>query len=379
MTRPAQTVDMRKEAFVGRLLGSAARGVAGMGGRGLGFVADTFTSNPLGAGMSTLMAIPTLASIQNPLKDPETLARGYSTRRLLAQQNPELAMKLSSSVLSQTDFEASLKIYGQLEKSASSFGDLARDLSKALSMHGRVGHLGDEVTRTMEQARNAGRAAREATKFPDELASLKQQLRLNEERAKREAEQLALARKKIEVESDKLKLETRKLDQDTAYKGRQEARDVARHEKEMKRWTFGQLLGAGMGLGAAATVVGAGSSAMGHAAGMAQEKLRGMGSDKRYKDMLRVEPSLKDDPRSKAYFKILDRASPYMAGEPYLAAATVQQMISTPSLSGDKGVPSIRPEMLSQILKAEQARQETRFPFLNKRENSLRDIATLGG
>lgn len=139
MTRPVPKVDMRKEAFIGRLFGAAARGIggvgAGIGKKALGVIQTGATENPLGFGMATLGAATTLPfAMQNPLKDPMYLANRASLGASVANVNPrttaavtgwspEMAMaggpmKLSSSVLSQEDLDASVRISGQLEKIA---------------------------------------------------------------------------------------------------------------------------------------------------------------------------------------------------------------------------------------------------------------------
>lgn len=140
-----------------------------------------------------------------------------------------------------------------------------------------------------------------------------------------------------------------------------------------------KILAAGLALGGASAVIGAGTHLAGHGVGLAQEKFRAVTQDKRFKAMTKVDPSLRNNPKARTYFGIIDRASPYIAGEPYLAAATVQQLLSTPSLS-EEGVPSIQPKMLNEILNTEKVRQETRFPFMSKKDKtSLRDIASFGG
>ena len=133
-------------------------------------------------------------------------------------------------------------------------------------------------------------------------------------------------------------------------------------------------VGAGMGLAQQAGT---------KAVGVLGEKIRAKTRNKRYQAMLRADPSLADEPLAKTYFAVLDRASPYMSGEPHLAAATVQTMISTPPLR-EGGVPSVSAKQMQEILCTEEARQGTRFPLLQTKQPKgpeLKDLSSfsLGG
>ncbi|MHC4214322.1 MAG: hypothetical protein ACYSWP_13225 [Planctomycetota bacterium] len=87
------------------------------------------------------------------------------------------------------------------------------------------------------------------------------------------------------------------------------------------------------------------------------------GKERRYRQMLKADPTLRREPRSKQFFNILDRASPYISSEPMVAAATVRNMIETPALH-ERGVPAITPKMMKEVIDLEAARQQTRFPAL---------------
>ena len=339
--------------------------LAGLGRRTGRFLRDAAVKDPFNVGSAAIFGIPSVLSAAR-ISTPEYMARDYQGRQIAAAGlSPRAArslgignqsygdtMKISSSVLSNADIQESLRIYRSLEKSAASKGRTASQLADQL-----VRAMGLEVSHFGEAAPAAARAAKQS----DGGVVARMQRNLDS------AENARVQNQRDLVEAKKLELlESR------------ERREQELHEKEMRKWTPGQLLMAGLGIGSAATLVGMGSTAVGHAAGLAHEKVRELGADKRYSQMLKVDPSLKEEPHAKAYFQILDRASPYIASEPYLAAATVQQMVSTPSLTSS-GVPAIRPEMLSQLLKTEQARQETRFPFIGRKDPSLKDIAALGG
>lgn len=373
-------------------------------GSAAGVVERGASKDPMGFLMAAGIGLPSLGMIGNPFKDPETMARGYDAQRVIAEGAFKGAsMKIASSVLSQSDLTSALRIRGVLEKTASHgdvFEELAEAAIKGMKRTGAAGMdvpktrgvragLGNMASEVANEARHAADADRKAELHPHQLEKLKAEL----QKFIGEAQGHGRAAEKHPLELENLRLQTGSREAREAEKARREAaaseqmlafgksrekRESEQHAKEMKRWSPGQLMLAGLGLGGAATVVGAGSHLMGQAAGFAQEKIHGATSDRRYNSMVKADPSLKTHPQAKTYFQILDRASPYLASEPYLAAATVQQMISTPSLH-DNGVPAVQPKMLQEILKTEQARQETRFPFLNKKDTNLRDIATLGG
>ena len=116
-------------------------------------------------------------------------------------------------------------------------------------------------------------------------------------------------------------------------------------------------------LAAVSTALGVGSTLGGHVMGKAYEGIRAGDRPQRFRAMLKAEPSLKKERYARTYFNVLDRASPYIAGEPFIAAATVRSMIETPSLI-DGGVPSVGPKMMKEIMDAEESRQKSRFhPF----------------
>jgi len=149
---------------------------------------------------------------------------------------------------------------------------------------------------------------------------------------------------------------------------RKEARSI-RNQLEKQAGKVERVLGAGADvpafarLMAAATILGAGSTLGAHALGKVYEGYRAGDRPKRYRAMLRAEPSLKREPMARVYFNVLDRASPYIAGEPFVAAATVRSMVETPSLI-EGGVPAVGPRMMKEIMDAEESRQKSRFhPF----------------
>lgn len=112
-------------------------------------------------------------------------------------------------------------------------------------------------------------------------------------------------------------------------------------------------LAGGLGLGAA----GALTAGTAYGIGKGMEVGRGLFQDRRYKKMLKADPSLKG-PKARAFFNVLDKASPYIAGEPQVAAATVRSMMEAP-----EGY-ALHPKYMKDILGVEESRQKTRFPVL---------------
>jgi len=113
-------------------------------------------------------------------------------------------------------------------------------------------------------------------------------------------------------------------------------------------------LAAGLGLGAAGAVTAGTAYGIGKGTEMARDVLRG----RRYKKMLKADPSLRDSRQVRSYFNVLDKASPYIAGEPQVAAATVRSMLEAP-----EGY-ALHPKYMKDILGVEESRQKTRFPML---------------
>lgn len=124
-------------------------------------------------------------------------------------------------------------------------------------------------------------------------------------------------------------------------------------------WLLGGLVlagaGAAMGLGASGVAAGAGKvSDLMHAATF----------NKQFEATLKADPTLKENKeKSKQYFGILHRASPYLAGEPILAAATVKGMIEYEHAPGDQRIRS--------ILDTESAYESARHPFLSRKLPSM--------
>jgi hypothetical protein len=340
---------LQKTAFIGKIVGLPFRAARKVAERGAGFVGNNLmqqaSDNPLGFLGATAMGVPTLMSLQNPMKDPDMLAKGYQMRGTIAQAFPETAMKLSSSVLSQEDLQQAVKIRNSLEKRAA------------------------EVQYNLPFKYNSPRLPAIETKVPvpvprgipkakgDVVGRLKDQV----------VDEVSDALRKAQLE---------KTIADTGLSKQRLLHEAEKHLKDMRQWSPRQLATAGLALGATAAAVGAGVHLLGQGAGVASEKIRSLRTPHRFKEVTKIEPSLKDNPLAPKYFALLERASPYIASEPYLAAATLQQMLNTPSIN-DGGVPAIQPKMLQEILKTEEARQGTRFPFL-QRDVDLRNVPMLG-
>lgn len=118
----------------------------------------------------------------------------------------------------------------------------------------------------------------------------------------------------------------------------------------------------GMGLGVGTQVGSYGVSKL-----MSRGRTR---NEKRfYGDMLKADPGLRREPGARGMFNIVNRASPYLASEPIIAAATVRSMLDSPALDERK---------LQQLLTTEKLRQDTEFPWRNSgKETALKDAATL--
>lgn len=121
---------------------------------------------------------------------------------------------------------------------------------------------------------------------------------------------------------------------------------------------FMKWFGAGLGLAAAGTIVALGQQGVAVGAGKLGDMLHARKQTGQFNDMLKVDPSLKEEPKAKAFFGVLFRASPYLAGEPELAASAVKSMVNYPEGTDTK---------VEQLLKAEQLHQGTRHPFLTPR------------
>jgi len=84
---------------------------------------------------------------------------------------------------------------------------------------------------------------------------------------------------------------------------------------------------------------------------------------RQWSDVVRADPTLREEPRARTYFDVIHDASPYLAGQPVLAASTVRQLIESGS-STEGGLPVVDVRTIKGILDVEGARQKTRFPNL---------------
>ena len=116
------------------------------------------------------------------------------------------------------------------------------------------------------------------------------------------------------------------------------------------------LGGAALSAGAMATgAVGMGAA---HLIGKGTEAFGQSQGNRHFKNMLKVDPTLKKDPKARAYFGVLHRASPFIATEPHVAAATVRSMMESP-----EGY-ALHPKFVKDLLEIEEKRQKTRYPGL---------------
>jgi hypothetical protein len=115
--------------------------------------------------------------------------------------------------------------------------------------------------------------------------------------------------------------------------------DLARHA------LLATALGTGIGVAAPLIMYGVGK---------ALKAPRAATLNRDYKAMLAVDPSLKEDPKALQYFSVLHRASPYVAGEPIIAATVVSNMVRGAGLDVKK---------FKDILDLEKAHQEAEMPW----------------
>jgi hypothetical protein len=108
-----------------------------------------------------------------------------------------------------------------------------------------------------------------------------------------------------------------------------------------------QYGGIGLGLG-----VGAKLGDYGISSALAKSRTRN--ERKYYNNMMKIDPGLRKEPGAREMFRVVNRASPYLASEPIIAAATVRSMLESPALDERK---------LQQLLTTEKLRQETEIPW----------------
>lgn len=119
-----------------------------------------------------------------------------------------------------------------------------------------------------------------------------------------------------------------------------------------------RMFAAGAMLSAGAAAGGGAALGVGHLIGKGTEAAHRMGRERQFKAMVSADPSLKQSPQARAYFEVLHRASPYIASEPHVAAATVRSMLESP-----EGY-ALHPKFVRDLLDIEEKRQKTRYPSL---------------
>lgn len=121
---------------------------------------------------------------------------------------------------------------------------------------------------------------------------------------------------------------------------------------------FSSWLTAGAVLTAAGAAMGLGATGVAAGAGKISDTVHAATLNKDFKAMLKADPTFRgeDEKKAKQYFGILHRASPYLAGEPMLAASTVRGMMEYGHAPGD--------QLVKGILDTESKYQDTRHPFL---------------
>lgn len=117
------------------------------------------------------------------------------------------------------------------------------------------------------------------------------------------------------------------------------------------------LLGAGLALGN--QIIGATADAVEEGARRVGEGMRARSRAGRWKKVVAFDPDLGKLPHAKDAFDALDRASPYIAGEPMLAAAAVRQLADRGS-AYEGGPPQVNLSTLKQVLDIQRGRLDTR-------------------
>tara|TARA_B100000214_G_scaffold374319_1_gene356717 strand:- start:223 stop:876 length:654 start_codon:yes stop_codon:yes gene_type:complete len=123
-------------------------------------------------------------------------------------------------------------------------------------------------------------------------------------------------------------------------------------------------------LGTLGVGLGAGSQMGSYGVSKMVAKGRSRNEKKFYGKMIKADPGLRREPGAREMFNIVNRASPYLASEPTIAAATVRSMLDSPALDERK---------LQQLLTTEKLRQDTEFPWRQsgKEVSRLGDVASL--
>lgn len=117
------------------------------------------------------------------------------------------------------------------------------------------------------------------------------------------------------------------------------------------------LLGAGLALGNQA--IEALSSGAEEGARGVKDALRAKTREARWRRVVKFDRDLKDMPHARDAFNALDRASPYVSGEPMLAASAVRQLASYGS-SYDGGPPNVPMPAVKTLLEIQRSRGEAR-------------------
>lgn len=117
------------------------------------------------------------------------------------------------------------------------------------------------------------------------------------------------------------------------------------------------LVGAGIALGnQVIEAMGAGVEGV---AKRVKDKVREGSQDARWKAILKYDPDLAKMPYAKDAFATIDRASPYLASEPLLAASAVRTLV-TAGPAHEGGVPVVDMRMVKSVLDVEGTRKENR-------------------
>ena len=135
------------------------------------------------------------------------------------------------------------------------------------------------------------------------------------------------------------------------------------------------ILAFGAAAAGVGTLLGLGEEGIRYGVGRAAESAYASRQPKRYAAMIKTDPSLKDHPRTRQMFAVLDRVAPFVASEPVLAASAVRSMIEQPTYGSDpRGLPLVGMQNVKQLLDVQKGRQETRFPSITRSKSNTHGV-----
>jgi len=274
---------------------------------------------------------------------PEMLQR-TAKRNALAQQLGKTAMQKVSSVLPSSEY-----VLEEMEKSA-----MVPHGTTWKSIQDFVAHAVGKNAEKLRAAHKASMSSLDA-RWKGIADGLSERLGKADDTAKARVKDVEeRMQRKYDDAVRKAELRQQKMEADL----REEKRKVPFTKIDEMMRSPGKLFLAGAMLSAGAAAGGGIGLAAGNGMGRVTEAYGRTKNKQRFSAMLRADPSLKGNPSAKKYFEVIQRASPYIASEPFVAAATVRSMLESP-----EGY-ATHPKFMQDILGIEERRQKTRFPSM---------------